>query len=660
MSDYQLRNEYSMCIIRTVNGLTDMDQKSTVTPVFAIADNIKLPAILVDIRHRASHQDLPSISICRQGCIMILSYMENAYFSCQMDIINAVRVTPLHRAESVKSILCFFANGLEAAFNQADLSKKQKDCVNDTTWSSMISEILVSKIEARISQYVTSPEYDGAALVSSIVCGVLMGYDTNSTIQNEYRQVAYWSIIIRLLIQKLPAALGAVFFATLVKAMITPVASVTSSVNPLLADEWCVHGEDPRGPSLTSLSSNFEGHHNNKKSLGDISNLFPSVFSLSAKIFGPIHRRLSPQPPLPFPSSSSELRRRAYGWLVAILDPVNFHMMCDARKVIKMIVAACEKEGNSDAHKIFSQKLTASIFKTRGVFQAATFTSPLVQAAVQSIGKGEINTNKVDTLQSMLDLLELRLLISKSDFDEDYTNLRTLGTCLTSFILRRSEEMEEKKKSKQLKQGQKQVINIEDEEDAAKRSKIDSDMAVLHMNQIKIVSKLQSSLENSNNLVSTMRRCRAVRAVLTTPLLSTDGSIWDASRAHAGFAMHLGMDDTAQMKEQSFLKTQPPDWAAVFPSKATAKKDELMTIDLDGEDQDFEIDEQFLLKSNSDSDSNWNQWNLAYKAALSVLSVQQSGIIGQEMDTIVDTFNDEKNLDEDNIQISWTMITENF
>lgn len=61
-----LRMSYSSAIIRLVNGLVDPLQLGAYArSIHSIAQQLGLPAWLVDLRHAATHEDLPSLEVLR-------------------------------------------------------------------------------------------------------------------------------------------------------------------------------------------------------------------------------------------------------------------------------------------------------------------------------------------------------------------------------------------------------------------------------------------------------------------------------------------------------------------------------------------------------------------------------------------------------------------
>ena len=55
-------------MIRFVNGLVDpLQQGVFARPIYVLAAQIGLPAWIVELRHRSTHEDLPSLEVLREA-----------------------------------------------------------------------------------------------------------------------------------------------------------------------------------------------------------------------------------------------------------------------------------------------------------------------------------------------------------------------------------------------------------------------------------------------------------------------------------------------------------------------------------------------------------------------------------------------------------------
>jgi len=83
-SEASLTLLYSMSLLRFVNGLIDSEQKgSHAMSVNVLAQRIGLPRLFVDIRHDATHNQLPSLQLLRHAAKQALSWLEQNYWRAQ-------------------------------------------------------------------------------------------------------------------------------------------------------------------------------------------------------------------------------------------------------------------------------------------------------------------------------------------------------------------------------------------------------------------------------------------------------------------------------------------------------------------------------------------------------------------------------------------------
>ncbi|KAI0932663.1 hypothetical protein AcV5_004181 [Taiwanofungus camphoratus] len=76
-----LRQGYATAIIRLVNGLVDPLQLGAYArSIASIAAQLGLPAWLVELRHAATHEDLPSIELLRNAAREAMSWLLHNYF----------------------------------------------------------------------------------------------------------------------------------------------------------------------------------------------------------------------------------------------------------------------------------------------------------------------------------------------------------------------------------------------------------------------------------------------------------------------------------------------------------------------------------------------------------------------------------------------------
>lgn len=71
-----LRQTYATAIIRMVNGLVDPLQSGAYArSIAAIAAQLGLPSWLVELRHAATHEDLPSLELLREASREVIGHI---------------------------------------------------------------------------------------------------------------------------------------------------------------------------------------------------------------------------------------------------------------------------------------------------------------------------------------------------------------------------------------------------------------------------------------------------------------------------------------------------------------------------------------------------------------------------------------------------------
>ncbi|XP_002159811.3 uncharacterized protein LOC100213694 [Hydra vulgaris] len=81
VTEDQQRLSMSMAIVRFVNGVTDQLQTGVYAQsVQVIADQIKIPDWIVDLRHEATHSHLPSTDILKSSVMFALTWLSENYW----------------------------------------------------------------------------------------------------------------------------------------------------------------------------------------------------------------------------------------------------------------------------------------------------------------------------------------------------------------------------------------------------------------------------------------------------------------------------------------------------------------------------------------------------------------------------------------------------
>ncbi len=87
-------------IIRAVNVVSDHYRISRTKSISTIAGEIRLPQLLVDLRHEATHKDMPSLEVLKAGLCELLrwlytNYWQKQYAQTQRETANAARLVAL-------------------------------------------------------------------------------------------------------------------------------------------------------------------------------------------------------------------------------------------------------------------------------------------------------------------------------------------------------------------------------------------------------------------------------------------------------------------------------------------------------------------------------------------------------------------------------------
>lgn len=82
--EMELRLQYSLVVVRAVNGLVDPSQQGVFAEsVFSIAQTIGLPGWIVELRHDATHNQLPSLSVLESAARRLIHWYYENYWQMQ-------------------------------------------------------------------------------------------------------------------------------------------------------------------------------------------------------------------------------------------------------------------------------------------------------------------------------------------------------------------------------------------------------------------------------------------------------------------------------------------------------------------------------------------------------------------------------------------------
>lgn len=90
-STTELRLQYSMAIVRAVNGLVDPNQQGYfASSVLGIAERVGIPGWIVELRHDATHNQLPSIEVLRVAAQHLVEWYYGNYWELQAVLLNSL------------------------------------------------------------------------------------------------------------------------------------------------------------------------------------------------------------------------------------------------------------------------------------------------------------------------------------------------------------------------------------------------------------------------------------------------------------------------------------------------------------------------------------------------------------------------------------------
>ena len=153
VSQYQIQVMYAMAITRFVNGLVDQQQKGAYSlPVAQLARNMDIPRFLVDIRHAATHDSLPSIHVLRRAANTALEWLFNNYWSIQRGysveiktfISDLLKRYKWNRKQSLKPIEEDAMSAVPLTEDQIQIVKELVDLMPEQLCKETFCNILIS------------------------------------------------------------------------------------------------------------------------------------------------------------------------------------------------------------------------------------------------------------------------------------------------------------------------------------------------------------------------------------------------------------------------------------------------------------------------------------------------------------------------------------
>ncbi|XP_075040492.1 ribosomal biogenesis protein LAS1L [Mixophyes fleayi] len=84
MGEQELALLYGLALVRFVNIITEPKQKNFAIPLRRLANELKIPEWVVNLRHSATHGKLPKLSMCRKGWDFVMEWLRREYWSRQL------------------------------------------------------------------------------------------------------------------------------------------------------------------------------------------------------------------------------------------------------------------------------------------------------------------------------------------------------------------------------------------------------------------------------------------------------------------------------------------------------------------------------------------------------------------------------------------------
>lgn len=92
--EMELRLQYSLAIIRAVNGLVDPSQQGVFADsIYSIAQTLGLPGWIVELRHDATHNQLPALPVLRSAAKQLALWFRENYWESQARFLELLTVS---------------------------------------------------------------------------------------------------------------------------------------------------------------------------------------------------------------------------------------------------------------------------------------------------------------------------------------------------------------------------------------------------------------------------------------------------------------------------------------------------------------------------------------------------------------------------------------
>ncbi|OVF06664.1 putative rRNA-processing protein [Clavispora lusitaniae] len=154
MEIFSLRSAYAMALVRFVNGMLDpFQQGAHAVALSTIAKSIGLTLSFVDLRHSATHGQLPSLELLRSMSEKALKWLFDHYWVSLTDVATTKRPT-YDEKEKPQSVLLSLKIYKKLRKQHFDLPLSRENPILKSYWNCFDALVAVSKDPVRSSQMV--------------------------------------------------------------------------------------------------------------------------------------------------------------------------------------------------------------------------------------------------------------------------------------------------------------------------------------------------------------------------------------------------------------------------------------------------------------------------------------------------------------------------
>lgn len=127
-SDQELRMLFSLALIRGVNGLVDAVQQGQFAglSIMTVAERIGLPSWIAEIRHDATHNQLPPLTVLRSAARQLLRWYFDRYWGLQASLLNSMT-------------LCCIPTALTSQSNARNVEQQEQQQQQKLTFKSVLA-----------------------------------------------------------------------------------------------------------------------------------------------------------------------------------------------------------------------------------------------------------------------------------------------------------------------------------------------------------------------------------------------------------------------------------------------------------------------------------------------------------------------------------------